>query len=247
MSRLQSLYGPSSPSPNPVRPPKAKQSPAKTPKTPSIYDRWEPNTTPPTETTYHRKLRTLLLDFRTAVKTWNDLVLVDGLKAAKDLTDARTELDNSLAAISGEKQPRLRLVTPKLAMMESRIEELDNVIAKLRKQFDNMTTLVDSGDMLLIEACKLKGVKWVEEEALWCTWPLERFVSRLAVILPPYHRALAMCCEIAEQLRSHSITFEDSRAALRQWIAQPCLAEGPWDDLEQLCEVEVDQWTNRNQ
>lgn len=99
MSRLASLKGPSSPSPNPVRGQKARQSPAKSPPQkrgspgPSIYDRLEPDTTPPTESTYHRKLRTILLELRGVVKTWNDLVLVDGLKAAKGLVDARTELE----------------------------------------------------------------------------------------------------------------------------------------------------------
>lgn len=94
MSRLASLQGPSSPSPNPVRAPR---SPAKSPKASrskevSIYDRLEANTTPPTETTYHRKLRTLLLELKAVANSWNDVLLGEGLKAAKGLTDARTEL-----------------------------------------------------------------------------------------------------------------------------------------------------------
>lgn len=99
MSRLASLKGPSSPSPNPAKGQKARQSPAKSPNSkrdspgPSIYDRLEPDTSSPSESTYHRKLRSILLDIRGVVKTWNDLVLVDGLKAAKALVDARTELE----------------------------------------------------------------------------------------------------------------------------------------------------------
>ncbi|KAG8900207.1 hypothetical protein FRC01_010220 [Tulasnella sp. 417] len=181
MSRLSSLKGPSSPSPNPVKGQKARQSPAKSPTSkrdpqgPSLYDRLEPDKTPPTESTYHRKLRTYLLDLRVAVKTWNDLVLVDGIKAAKGLVDARTELDNSLAALPSDVQPRLRLVTPKLAVMDARLDDLQGVLLRLHKQFKKMSSLVDAVESLVVEAYKTKGWTWVSEEPLWLTWTLERF------------------------------------------------------------------------
>ncbi|KAG9007118.1 hypothetical protein FRB90_009528 [Tulasnella sp. 427] len=248
MSRLASLKGPSSPSPNPAKGQKVRQSPAKSPSSkrdapgPSIYDRLEPDTTSPSEATYHRKLRTLLLELKGVTKTWNDLILVDGLKAAKGLVDARTELDNSLAALPSDVQPRLRLVTPKLAIMDARIKELDGVVLRLQRQFKKMTTLVDSVDALIVDAYKTKGWSWVSEEPLWLTWTFERFASRLPTLLPPYHRSLYLCIDIVEQLRPHSTTFEDSRTCLRQWIAQPWLAEAPWEEWEQICEVEVDKW-----
>jgi hypothetical protein len=46
----------------------------------------------PVESTFHRKLRSLLQEFRVTAKTWDDLVLIDGLKGAKSLVDTRTEL-----------------------------------------------------------------------------------------------------------------------------------------------------------
>lgn len=45
------------------------------------------------ESTYHRKVRTLLYDLRTVTENWDDIVLVDGLKAAKSLVDTRTDLE----------------------------------------------------------------------------------------------------------------------------------------------------------
>lgn len=78
-SRLASFKGPSSPAPSAV---KARQ-PSSAPASPLKV----------TESTYHRKLRTLLQELRNVTETWHDIVLVDGLKAAKSLVDARTDLE----------------------------------------------------------------------------------------------------------------------------------------------------------
>ena len=77
--RLASFKGPSTPTSSPAqqqRQPGTPKSPART-----------------TESTYHRKLRMSLIDLKTAAETWDDLVLIDGLKAVKALIDARTELE----------------------------------------------------------------------------------------------------------------------------------------------------------
>jgi hypothetical protein len=77
MSRLASFHGPSTPSPSPVQ-----HKPKSSPASPSRL----------TESTYHRKTRTLLQELRSITQTWDDLMLVDGLKAAKSLVDTRTDL-----------------------------------------------------------------------------------------------------------------------------------------------------------
>ena len=81
MSRLASFRGPSTPSPSPVH--------AKQPSSPSLT----------TESTYHRKTRLYLQELRTISDTWDDLVLVDGVKAAKSLVDARTDLEYTVSLI----------------------------------------------------------------------------------------------------------------------------------------------------
>lgn len=82
--RLASFRGPSTPTSSPVqRQPTTPKSPAR-----------------PTESTYHRKLRACLLELRGITETWDDLVLVDGLKAAKSLVDTRTELEYALTRFS---------------------------------------------------------------------------------------------------------------------------------------------------
>lgn len=78
MSRLASFRGPSTPSASPVqqRQPSVPASPSRA-----------------VESTYHRKTRTLLQELRSITETWDDLVLIDGLKAAKSLIDTRTDLE----------------------------------------------------------------------------------------------------------------------------------------------------------
>lgn len=78
-NRLKSFHGPSTPTSSPVQ---SRQSP-QPPSSPSRQ----------IESTFHRKTRTLLQDLRTIAQTWDDLVLVDGLKAARKLTDRRTDLE----------------------------------------------------------------------------------------------------------------------------------------------------------
>ncbi len=77
-TRLASFRGPSTPS----------SSPVKTPQSPG-----SPHKTRPTESTYHRKLRASLQELRATCRTWDDLVRKDGLRAIRELVDARTDLE----------------------------------------------------------------------------------------------------------------------------------------------------------
>ncbi|KAG7452854.1 uncharacterized protein BT62DRAFT_879574 [Guyanagaster necrorhizus] len=224
--RLASFRGPSTPTSSPVqRQPTTPKSPARA-----------------TETTYHRKLRAGLLELRGITETWDDLVLVDGLKAAKSLVDTRTELDNALSLIQ-DRRPRTRIVGPKLMIMDKRISELDAVIAKLQKQFRRMNTVIDTLEGLVTEAHKNKGWHWVQHEPLWVTWPLNKFVTSLPDILPTYHRELIIHMELVEVLRSHSISFDDSRNAITKWAEQLWIEVSGWEaKWEDVCAAEVDRW-----
>jgi hypothetical protein len=74
MSRLASFRGPSTPTASPAR--------QTTPSSPSRLK----------ESTFHRKTRSLLLELRSITETWDDLILIDGLKAIRSLVDLRTDL-----------------------------------------------------------------------------------------------------------------------------------------------------------
>jgi hypothetical protein len=67
----------------------------------------------------------------------------------------------------------------------------------------------------------------------------------IPAILVPYHRSLEMHKDIVETLRSHSVSFETSREALANWVAQPHLEEGGWEaQWEDLCEIEIERWVS---
>ncbi|KAF8201596.1 hypothetical protein BJ912DRAFT_945834 [Pholiota molesta] len=191
--RLASFRGPSTPTSSP-----AQHKPQNPPASPSRL----------TESTFHRKTRTLLQELRSITETWE---ICNALKLLPDST------------------PRSRVVMPKLAIMDTCIAKLDVVLAKLQKQFSRMNAVIDNLETVLIDASKVKGWQWVQQEPLWVTWSLENFVSRVPAIIKPYHRSLAMHTEIVDELRSHSITFEKSRDALNKW---------------DICEAEVERWGN---
>jgi hypothetical protein len=128
-----------------------------------------------------------------------------------------------------------------------------------RKQFRRINTILDNMESLLFEAHKTKGWHWAQKEPLWVTWSMEKFgrplcqsttgrtndftVTSVPDILSPYHRSLNMHIEIVDVLRSHSVSFDASRAALSKWLAQPWLQENGWEaKWEDLCTVEVHRW-----
>lgn len=76
--RLSSFKGPSTPTSSP-----AHHRPQNTPASPSRQ----------VESTFHRKTRTLLQELQSITETWEDLVLLDGLKAVRELVDTRTDLE----------------------------------------------------------------------------------------------------------------------------------------------------------
>jgi len=230
-ARLASFRGPSTPSSSPA---KQAQSPRST------------QAAKPTESTYHRKVRASLQELRQACGTWDDLVRKDGLKAVRELIDARTDLDNLLALVPDGEQPRSRLVGPKLSHMDERIAAIDLVVSKLKRQFQKMTCIVDGMEALLADAHKAKGWQWVCSEPMWTTWPMEKFVTSVSDILWPYRRSVELHVELLDTLRSHDVSFEISRKAANTWVEQPYLEEDSWDARwEALCEVEIDRWDNR--
>lgn len=184
-----------------------------------------------------------MLELRTCATTWDNIALIDGLKAASSLVDARTELDNTLGLFPPGKQPTYHVVEPKITLMESRIADLDKVILRLKKQLHKMNVIIENLEAILFDAHKVRGWQWATEEPLWMTWPLERFVSSASQILVPYRRSLEMHIDIVNTLRSHSVPFETSRSAIADWAAQPHLDEEGWDARwEELCSVEIDGW-----
>lgn len=135
-NRLKSFHAPSS---SPAQNRRSSQPPSTPQQPPSSPSRQ-------TESTFHRKTRALLQELCSVARTWDDLVLIDGLKAARELTDTRTDLEyvphihsvrNHLTSFSNalkvipDRRPRTHLVQPNLAIMDDCISKLDGVILRL--------------------------------------------------------------------------------------------------------------------
>ncbi|KAL1741787.1 hypothetical protein HDZ31DRAFT_44677 [Schizophyllum fasciatum] len=234
-SRLASFKGPSTPT----------SSPAQAQKRGGNATSNSPSRAGPTESTYHRQVRAALQELQSIAQTWDELVLHDGLKAVKTLVDSRTELENALALVPGRK-PYTHMVGEKVASMERCIVDLDVILAKLRKQFHKMNTIVDALEVVLQNAHKTKGWHWVSSEPLWVSWSLEKFVTEIPSLLVPYHRSLEEHAEMVQRLRSHSISFENSRSIVSKWTEQTFLEDEGWDARwNDLCLVEIERWSRR--
>ena len=86
-ARLASFRGPSTPSSSPVKRQQQQQQQVQSPPNKPTQAAKSP------ESTYHRKLRASLQELRTACRTWDNLVRKDGLRAIRELIDARTDLE----------------------------------------------------------------------------------------------------------------------------------------------------------
>ncbi|KIY43652.1 hypothetical protein FISHEDRAFT_53091 [Fistulina hepatica ATCC 64428] len=236
-SRLASFRGPSTPSSSPVQSPKHARN------IPNLPGRAvTPSNKNSAESTYHRKIRSSFQELRRLCETWEDTVLLDGLTSAKRLVDTRTELNNAISSYP-DRRADSRIVSPKVDIMESCICNLDTVILKLDKLLFKMNSVVDDVEALLTEAHRAKGWPWVHSEALWVTWTLEKFVTSIPDLLVTYHRSLTDQMRWTTELRSHNISFEESRQIIIQWSTQAELSEAGWDARwEDLCAVEIDRW-----
>lgn len=96
-----------------------------------------------------------------------------------------------LSLVPLDSQPRSEIVGPKLAIMDKSVAQLDAIAAKLvrfilcgggivcsilqQKLLRRVSTALDNLEALYHEAQRTKGAKWCQEEALWVSWPLEKF------------------------------------------------------------------------
>lgn len=71
-------------------------------------------------------------------------------------------------------------------------------------------------------------------------------VTSMPNLLPPYHRSLQAQVEIVDSLRSHSLSYEESRGLVAKWVSQPHLEADSWvTEWEDICEVEIGRWNAR--
>jgi hypothetical protein len=142
------------------------------------------------ETTYHRKLRNILLDHSSATEKWDDVVGSQGAKTIAALASLSASLDDVLSKQSekGEvsKVDFLRLNTlevearrmDEMAMLLKGLEaEKDNLnedMLKVNKAVNKLESLSEAAEILLVEATRAKGSEFTFEAGMWVTWSMDR-------------------------------------------------------------------------
>ncbi|WVR05727.1 hypothetical protein IAU60_002751 [Kwoniella sp. DSM 27419] len=198
MSRLDSL------TPSRARSRTASPSPAPSP---------GPSPSQTTETTHHRMLKLVLAEVRKILKTWDELIILDGFKAAKGCIDESTEMDNILLV----DRPERPEIVPHLSALYAHRAQLSQTLKKLDNNLFKLTALVDQADKILFAAYQREGNDFVFLEPLWLTWTLEQFVNSLSDQISVHNLHLAQLTSLANILLDSTTNFDDAKLTLEHW------------------------------
>lgn len=147
-------------------------------------------------------------------KTWDEVVLVDGLKAGKGCIDEATEMDNIIQMEETEARPSVLKHYTKLQQNRA---ALDGVLVKLDKLLLKLNMLIDQAEKIYFEAFTKLGWEFVAEEPLWLTWTLQYFINSLPRLFTVHNQHLATLTGLAEELKSSETSFDDARLTLEAW------------------------------
>lgn len=143
------------------------------------------------ETTFHRKLKSILWDHCNACEKWEDVVSLQGAKHIASIARLSSTLDDLLTRqfkkedvndIAGlylhkgeEESRRLDEMSTILKGLELERVELQDVMNKVTKVTSKLEGLSDAAEGILIEATRVKGSGFSFEKEMWVTWSMDRF------------------------------------------------------------------------
>jgi hypothetical protein len=143
------------------------------------------------ETTFHRRLRTILWDYRSAFEKWEDIVSLQGAKSVASLARLSAALDDILAKRVERKEDaihqilyledaeiearRLDEMAILLKGLEAERETLAEVMIKVDKATARLANLGEAAEALLVEATRSRGSDFTFEKEMWVTWSMNRF------------------------------------------------------------------------
>lgn len=143
------------------------------------------------ETTFHRRLRTLLWDHCRACEKWEDVVSTQAAKTVASISRLSSALDDLLVKRAYKEDddiaPILRsskLEAENKAMdemaiilkgLEAEKTELEECMSKIVKAASKLEGLSDAAEGLLVEATRAKGSDFTFDQEMWVTWSMDRF------------------------------------------------------------------------
>ncbi|WFD31500.1 hypothetical protein MSPP1_002537 [Malassezia sp. CBS 17886] len=186
------------------------------------------------ESTFHRRLRTLLQDFVREATEWEEAHTLDGIRWA---TDAKTAWEQAAACLQAERavggapwdgaEMRRAALVPVLQQLEIVREELDAMVTLLRRYAAKMDSISDAARALLVEAASGGREAGVFQQPMWGTWTMEQFVRVVCRLAQQYSLSTAHLAALAAALCAPGASWEDAlpqkRHALEEFIRLPYL------------------------
>ncbi|GAA5978270.1 hypothetical protein JCM10908_004293 [Rhodotorula pacifica] len=160
---------------------------------------------PSAETTYHQRLRQILVDHRKARRAWNELVIRGLIGRTRAVLELWVDVELALKAIDKQKTTasgnvRAGYLFAQSAKLSEQIAAVEAVFANLEDIVSNMQAICERVEYLVIEAAKTRGTVFAFREALWVTWPLARFADGIHSLSMPYIQSLALVRSLLDTL-----------------------------------------------
>ncbi|GAA5868894.1 hypothetical protein JCM3774_006784 [Rhodotorula dairenensis] len=157
------------------------------------------------ETTYHQRLRQILLDHRKARRAWNELVIRGLIGRTRAVLELWVDVELALKAIDEQKATtsssvRAGYLFAQSAKLSEQIAAVEAVFSNLNDIVANMQAICERVEYLVMEAAKTRGTVFAFREALWVTWPLARFADGIQALSMPYVQSLALVRSLLDTL-----------------------------------------------
>ncbi|KDN53420.1 hypothetical protein K437DRAFT_71140 [Tilletiaria anomala UBC 951] len=173
------------------------------------------------ETTFHRQLRSLLLDHKKARSAWEEQVTYEGLEAVAAYTQADEDTDRLDAALGtvekGSAHPeeeglsfrktqlsKQQQLASVLFDREGALSDLRNTVKSLNTILSRMTTIQAQCHALLLDASSAKGLEFAFEAAMWGTWTMGMLCESVSNLTSQYVMSTAHLEMLVEALLSNS-------------------------------------------
>lgn len=160
---------------------------------------------PSAETTYHQRLRQILVDHRKARRAWIELVIRGLIGRTRAVLELWVDVELALKAIDKQKtvtssNVRAGYLFAQSAKLSEQIAAVEAVFSNLEDIVANMQSTCERVEYLVIEAAKTRGTVFAFREAMWVTWPLARFADGIQSLSMPYIQSLALVRSLLDTL-----------------------------------------------
>jgi len=168
------------------------------------------------ETSYHKRLRSLLLDHKKLRAEWAQLVLRGLVGRVRATLELWTDIETALAHIekaasgagagkgatarTGTNTVRLGYLAAHSARLSEQLGVIADVLGSLEVCLEGMRVVGDRAEGLVVEAATTRGTSFAFRDPLWVSWPLAKFgklASQRSSFLPSVSLTQILRCSQA--------------------------------------------------